>query len=131
MPKGGARPGSGRPKGSTSPWKIDRIMGLVTNNAIIHAIPEDIARLSAVEIMMYCSQHALSVGDYRTAWQSASAAAPYMHSKLNTVLTLNQGPTSELPSSVLREMLALCAPVIDGSTDGNTLGAINPDDPHV
>lgn len=86
MPRGGARPGAGRPTGGkdrTAEAKV--VIDKHVQSMCQIDIPEHIARMSPLQIML----HAMSLEASQERWPQAAAlakeAAPYLHPKLSNV----------------------------------------------
>lgn len=73
MPRGGVRPGSGRPKGARSKLQTE-----ITKRAVASGI-------TPLEVMMQAMREAYDAGDMSAAAGYAEKAAPYCHARLSSV----------------------------------------------
>ena len=74
MPKGGRRPGAGRPKGSKHQKTLSRALAAVEG-----------ADITPVEFMLQELKTCIAEGDRKGAREMAVAAAPYTHPRLAAV----------------------------------------------
>ena len=95
MPRGGPRPGAGRPAGAPN---------VRTREVAQRAAAEGI---SPVEAMLAIMRDALGRGDEATALDAASRAAPYCHPRLAAVMVRDDARERE------RRLAALSNPALD------------------
>jgi hypothetical protein len=99
MPRGGARPGAGRPKGSkTIQTKSKAVLAAtaadLTENGEISA---DTAKLQPLAVIIRAMLLAVERGQWSQAASLAEKAAPYCHAKLSSVdlnATVKRDPAS-------------------------------------
>jgi len=82
---GGRRPGSGRPKGSRD--KTAEAKHIIERNlrAMIGIVPEAVARMTPLEVMLYAMALEAAAGRWLSAARIAADVSPFIHPRLASV----------------------------------------------
>jgi hypothetical protein len=120
MPRGGARPGAGRPKGGPGKKKgaIAKSTRAILEAAAAHSV-------TPLEVILENMRRHRDAGEHDAAEKSAALAAPYLHPKLAAATVTVRKP-SEMTDAELAQWIAdaKLAAGIAGSDrrSGNTTG---------
>ena len=114
MPRGGARPGAGRPKGARSnnkkPKQIEVIMEKYRDRA--QKFLGDVVHWEPVEVMMWCMHAAVLENDRDSAFKFAQGAAPYRHARMQT-LSVEHKQVGDLEALSITELQSMLLEIGD------------------
>lgn len=79
---GGARPGAGRKSGVSDKNKVAKQVIAGHAEAVADLVPEDVANLTPLQVMLRAMTMKASEGDWDAAAEHAAKVAPYLHPKL-------------------------------------------------